>query len=218
MNNSRRIGTLVALAATSVGMATVTATAPVTAAPRGPQPVSSWLRPVQANTDNLVSVYWRTNRRVCDVEVRAYAPGVEVSYRDLFDFATPIRGNGLWPGRTDATLFLVNPHYFRPGIARLQVVIAFDNCSRRARTEIRSYRLSLPVLRNNFPGPGDPTGTPTATSTATPTATATGTPTATATGTPTATATGTPTATATGTPTATATGTPTGTPWHPWHP
>ena len=56
MNNSRRIGAIMALATATIGLATVTATVPASAATRGPQPVSTWLRAVRAHTDNWVKI------------------------------------------------------------------------------------------------------------------------------------------------------------------
>src|SRR3954464_1788521 len=83
MNNNRRIGAMVALATAAVGMAATGAAAPAAApphGPRGPQPVSSWLRPVKAHTDSLVSIYFRTDRRACDAVVRVFGNDLEVDY------------------------------------------------------------------------------------------------------------------------------------------
>ena len=158
MNKTRRIGALVALATAAVGMATATAAAPAAAAPRGPEPVSNWLRAVNAHESTWVNVYWRTNTRICDAEVKLYARDVEVDYRGFRRSATFSRGDMLRPGRTDFTPVRVNADFDRAGVARLRAVISYDNCSRRARTEVRSFGLSLPVLRNSRPGHGWPGG------------------------------------------------------------
>ncbi|MBU2669575.1 hypothetical protein KOI35_39300 [Actinoplanes bogorensis] len=167
MNNSRRIGALVAMATAAVGMATVTATAPATAAPRGPEPVSNWLGAVRANADSWVKIYFRTDRKVCDVEVRVSGRDVDVDYPGRRNYTSFSRGDQLRPGRTDFAAVSVNPDFDRAGIARLRATIAFDTCGRRDRTQYRSFSLALPVLRNNnhggpgFPGrPGDGPGRP----------------------------------------------------------
>ena len=84
MNKSRRIGAMVALATASVGMATVTATAPAEASWRGPQPVSSWLRAVRAHTDSWVTINWRTDRRIYERHDKApMEVGVDRSNRPM---------------------------------------------------------------------------------------------------------------------------------------
>nr|WP_221381220.1 hypothetical protein [Actinoplanes polyasparticus] len=160
MKNNRRIGAFVAMATAAVGMATVTATAPAAAAPvRGPQPVSNWLGAVRANADSWVKIYWRTDRPICDVEVRVGGGrDVDVDYPGRKRFTSFMRGDMLRPGRTDFTAFEVNPDYDRAGVARLRATISYDLCGRRDRTQYRSFALALPVLRNNGPhsGPGRP--------------------------------------------------------------
>jgi hypothetical protein len=150
MKNSRRIGALVAMASAAVGMATVTATAPASAAPvRGPQPVSTWLSAVRANADSWVKINWRTDRAVCNVEVRVSGGrDVDVDYPGRKRFTSFTRGDILRPGRTDFTAFEVNPDYDRAGVARLRATISYDLCGRRDRTQYKSFALALPVLRN----------------------------------------------------------------------
>ena len=70
MNKVRRIGAVVTATVAAVGMASVGTVAPAAAARPGPQPVSTWLRAVRANTGTWINVYWRTDRRICDAEVR----------------------------------------------------------------------------------------------------------------------------------------------------
>ncbi len=159
MNKSRRIGAIVAMATAAVGMATATTAAPAAAAPRGPEPVSNWLRAVQAHQDTWVNIYWRTNVRICDAEVRVYARDVEVDYRGFRRSATFSRGDSLRPGRTDFTPIRVDADFNRAGVARLRAVISYDGCGWKARTQTRSFSLGLPVLRNSHPGqnwPGRP--------------------------------------------------------------
>ena len=149
MKNSRRIGALVATATAAVGMAAVTAMAPASAAPvRGPQPVSHWLGAVRGNTDSWVKIYWRTERPVCDVQVRVSGRNVDVDYRGHRRFATLTRGSTLRPGRPDFTPVEVNPDFDRAGVARLRATISYDQCGRRDRTQFKSFSLALPVLRH----------------------------------------------------------------------
>ena len=64
MNNSRRIGAIVATATAAVGIAAVTTTAPAAAASRGPQPVSSWLRGITAHTNSMVNIFWLQGKKL----------------------------------------------------------------------------------------------------------------------------------------------------------
>ncbi|MFI6073485.1 hypothetical protein ACIA5C_18095 [Actinoplanes sp. NPDC051343] len=159
MNKSRRIGAIVAMATTAVGVASMVASAPASAASRGPEPVSNWLRPVRAFTTNQVDIYWRTDRPVCDVQVRVAARGVDVGYPGHRRYASFNRGNSLRPGRTDYTSVQINPDFDRPGAALLRAVITYDTCGFHARSQSKTFTLTLPVLRNDRPGhdwPGGP--------------------------------------------------------------
>jgi hypothetical protein len=160
MNKSRRIGAIVALATAAVGVASVAATSPAAAAVRGPQPVSSWLRAVPAHSVSWVNINWRTNQRVCDVEVRVTGRDVDVAYPGHRRSTSFSRGDELRAGRSDYTAIAVNPDFDRAGIARLWATISYDNCGWKAKAQRTSFVLSLPVLRNNnWPGhnlPGGP--------------------------------------------------------------
>jgi len=146
MKQSRRIGAFLVASAAAVSMATVGLASPASAADSGPRPVSNWLRAVQADTDTWVNIGWRTNRRICDVEVRVDGGRrVEVDYPGWRDYTSFRRDDSLRPGRTDYTAILVNPDYLRAGIARLRATIEYDNCGRHARTQHRSTWLNLPV-------------------------------------------------------------------------
>jgi hypothetical protein len=157
MKKSRRIGAIVAMATTAVGVASMVASAPASAATRGPEPVSNWLRPVRAYTNNWVDIYWRTDRPVCDVRVRVAARGVDVSYAGHRRYASFRRGDSLRPGRTDYTSVQINPDFDRPGAVLLRAVITYDNCRVHARSQSKGFTLTLPVLRgDNPPGHGFP--------------------------------------------------------------
>lgn len=160
MQTTRRFGAVVALATAAFGMAATVATAPATAVPRGPQPVSHWLQSVRANTGSWVTIHWRTDRPVCDAEVRVRGERVRVDYLGFRRSATFSRGDSLRPGRTDFTRFRVTPFGQRPGVARLWATISYDECGFRARTQTRTAVLSLPVLRNTGPGGYDGPGGP----------------------------------------------------------
>lgn len=151
MSKSRRIATMVALATAAV---TVAAT-PAAATPLGgPQPASSWLRAVKAHSDSWVNIYWRTTGPSCDVKVKVVGRGVAVSYPGHRRFVSLSRGTMLRPSRPDYTPISVDPDFGRPGVAMLKTSIAFNDCTRHARTQYRNFTLTLPVQRNhNWPGP-----------------------------------------------------------------
>ena len=157
MKKTRRIGAILAMATAAAGMASAATTAPASAAIRGPQPVSNWLRAVNANTDSLVDIYWRSDRRICDVEVRVSGRSVQVGYPGHRRFATFNRDDTLRPGRADRTTVQVNPAFSRAGVANLWATISYDNCLRDAPTQRQNSSLSLPVLSNSDrPGHGGP--------------------------------------------------------------
>ena len=160
MNKRRRIGALLTASAAAVSMATVGLASPAAAADSGPRPVSNWLRAVQAHTDTWVNIAWRTDRRICDVEVRVDGGRrVDVDYPGWRDYTSFSRSDTLWPGRTDYTAIRVNADYRRPGVATLRATIEYDNCGWHARTQRRSTWLNLPVVRNDgWPGHGGPGG------------------------------------------------------------
>jgi hypothetical protein len=160
MQKTRRIGAFIALATAAVGAAATVTAAPAGAAPRGPEPVSNWLQSVRANTGSWVSIQWRTDRPICDAEVRVRGERVRVDYPGFARSAEFSRGDSLRPGRIDSTRIKVTPYLQRPGVARLWATISYDECGFRARTQTRTAALSLPVLRNTGPvgqgGPGGP--------------------------------------------------------------
>ncbi len=158
MNKSRRIGAIVAVATTAVGVASLVASAPAVAAgARGPQPVSGWLRPVRAHTANWVDIYWRTDKTVCDVQVRVVGQSVDVSYVGHRQFASFNRGTMLRSGQTDYTSVQISPDFDQSGTAQLRAIVSYDSCRFHARTQTSSYSLTLPVLRNDTrPGHGFP--------------------------------------------------------------
>ncbi|MEV6345145.1 hypothetical protein [Actinoplanes sp. NPDC051851] len=165
MHRSRRIAAMFALATAAMGVAATTAT-PAVAAPNGPQPVSDWLPAIRAEAGSWVNIFWRTDRPICDAEVWVRGDrGVRIEYPGARRSAEFSRGDSLSPRRTDFTRVRVTTGYPRGGVASLQATISYDYCGPLARTQTRTAELSLPVLRNTWPGgqqgPGDPgTGHP----------------------------------------------------------
>ena len=145
MNKSRRIGALVAASAAAMGMATVGLASPAAASVHGgPRPVSNWLRAVQAHTGTWVNIGWRTDRRICDVEVRVDGGRrVDVDYPGFRRYTSFSRGDSLRPGRTDYTAIRVTPDFNRAGVAVLRATIEYDNCGRHGRTQRESTWLAL---------------------------------------------------------------------------
>jgi hypothetical protein len=160
MRKTQRLGAIVALSTAAFGMAATVATAPAGAAPRGPQPVSSWLQSVRANTGSWVTIHWRTDRTICDAEVRVRGERVRVDYTGFQRSASFSRGDTLRAGRTDFTKVRVTPYMRRPGVTKLWATISYDECGFRSRTQTRTVALSLPVLRNTGPGGHDGPGGP----------------------------------------------------------
>ncbi|MEU8663744.1 hypothetical protein AB0C31_44675, partial [Actinoplanes philippinensis] len=160
MQKTRRIGAAIALVTAALGTAATVATTPAGAAPRGPQPVSNWLQSVRAGAGSWVSIPWRTDRRICDAEVRVRGERVRVQYPGARRSASFTRGDTLRPGHTGYTRVRVTAYQRRPGVAKLWATISYDECGFRARTQTRTAVLSLPVLRHTGPGgldgPGDP--------------------------------------------------------------
>ncbi|WP_433793684.1 hypothetical protein [Actinoplanes sp. CA-252034] len=160
MQKTRRIGVTLALATAALGTAATVATAPAAAAPRGPQPVSTWLQSVRAGTGSWVSIPWRTDRPICDAEVRVRGERVRVDYLGTGRSASFNRAGTLRPGRTDYTRIRVTPYLKRAGVARLWATISYDECGFHARTKTRTAVLSLPVVRHTGPGGTDGPGGP----------------------------------------------------------
>ncbi|WP_433828722.1 hypothetical protein ACQP2E_05155 [Actinoplanes sp. CA-015351] len=161
MQKTRRFGAMIALATTAAGMAAVSAAAPAAAIGRGPAPVSNWLQAVPANTTSWVTINWRTDRPICDAQIRVRGEAIKVDYLGARRFTTFSRGDALRPGRTDFTKVRVTPIARRNSVTKLWATISYDECGWKARTQTRTTVLSLPVVaRNTSPGgnggPGGP--------------------------------------------------------------
>jgi hypothetical protein len=159
MHMSRRIAATFALATAAAGL-TAVAAAPATAAPRGPQPVTTWLKPVRANIPTWVDIAWRTDRRVCDAQVQVRGERVRVEYPGNRRAANFLKGGTLSVRHTEVTRVRVTPESAAGGVAKLWTTISYNECGMHARTQTRTTALSLPVVRNTPPGgqggPGGP--------------------------------------------------------------
>lgn len=161
MHMSRRIGTTFALATVAAGLAASATAAPaLAAAPRGPQPVTTWLKPVQANVPTWVDIAWRTDRPICDAQVQVRGERVRVDYLNNRRAASFLKGSALTPRRAEVTRVRVTPDYALGGSAKLWATMSYNECGMRARTQTRTTALTLPVVRSTPPGgqggPGGP--------------------------------------------------------------
>jgi hypothetical protein len=161
MHMSRRFAAIFALATATAGLTAAATATPAAAAPfRGPQPINTWLRPVQANVPSWVDIAWRTDRPICDAQVQVRGERVRVEYLGNRRGALFSRGATLTPRRSDITRIRVTPFAVPGGVAKLWATISYDECGWRARNQTRTTVLSLPVLRNSSPGghggPGGP--------------------------------------------------------------
>ena len=150
MNKGRRIGAVVAATVAAVGMSSVGMVSPAAANERGPRPINTWLHGVRANTPTWVNVLWRTDRRVCDAEVRFSGARVEIDYPGRRNFTSFSRGDSLRPGRLDYTAVRVTPYSNRSGVALLRATITYDNCGPHAYTRQSTSVVALPVVRNGW--------------------------------------------------------------------
>lgn len=165
MHMSRRIGATFALATAAAGLAAGVAATPATAAPRGPQAITTWLKPVRANVPTWVDIAWRTDRPVCDAQVQIRGERVRVEYAGNRRAASFLKGTALSPRRTEVTRVRITTDFRPGGVSKLWATMSYNECGLRARTQTRTTELSLPVVRSTPPGghggPGAPgTGHP----------------------------------------------------------
>ena len=152
MKITRRIGAFLATAVAALGLASVVATTPASAAtPRGPQPVNQWLRPVPAGTPTWVSVWWRTDRRICDARLVVWGgPRVQITYPNDRTYTSFWNGSTLSRRETDYTSFRVTaagPTLPLLGSALLRARLIYNDCGRFARTRVTDTGFLLPVTR-----------------------------------------------------------------------
>jgi hypothetical protein len=153
MNKARRIGALLAASVAALGMASVGLASPAAAMERGPKPTSTGLRAVRAHTSTWSSIAWRTNQRICNVQVRVDGGRkVDIDYPGNRRFTSFSHSNSLGAGRTDFTAIRVKANFGGRGVAVLRATIKYDNCGLHARTTSRTSTLNLPVVVGATPG------------------------------------------------------------------
>ena len=150
MKITRRIGAFLAATAAVLGLASVVAPTPASAArPHGPQPVNQWLRPVPAGVPTWVKVWWRTDRRICDARLTVWGgPQVAVSYPGDRSFTSFSNGSTLGRPETDYTSFRVTaagPTLPFLGSALLRARLTYSDCGRFARPRVTDTGFLLPV-------------------------------------------------------------------------
>lgn len=148
MSIMKRTITALALAGVAGSVATAALAGPAAAQPRGPQPVTTRLAAVKANTPSWVNIFWRTDRPVCDAKVQVDGGRqVRVSYPALRHATTFTTGDSLRAGRTAATPIQVSPMTRTSGVVVLRATMSYTDCSRHARTQFTRATLSLPVIK-----------------------------------------------------------------------
>jgi hypothetical protein len=148
MNVSRRIGAFVAATVAAVGMVAVAQAVPASAAPKGPEPVNSLLSTVRADTPTWVNVWWKTDRRACNVKVVAWnSSRVNVDYPSGRAYTSFSHGATLDRRETDFTAFRVTATYSQGNWALIAAQVYYNDCGRHARTKVKSVGFLLPVRR-----------------------------------------------------------------------
>jgi hypothetical protein len=148
MKTSRRIRAVLATALAALAMTSIAAT-PAAAAGRvkGPEPVNALLQTVNTNQATWVSVEWKTDRTICDAEVRVWGnPNVVIGYpSNTATYTSFAHGSTLLRRDTDFTSFKVTPHFRRSTWALLAATITYNYCGRHSRTRTKNTGFLLPV-------------------------------------------------------------------------
>jgi uncharacterized membrane protein len=149
MKTSRRIRAVLATAVAALAMTSVATATPAAAARRvkGPEPVNALLQTVNNNQATWVSVWWKTDRTICDAKVRVWGnANVVIGYpSNTATYTSFAHGSTLLRRETDFTSFKVTPHYNRSTWALLAATISYNNCGRHTRTRTKTTGLLLPV-------------------------------------------------------------------------
>ncbi len=113
---------------------------------KGPRPVSKVLEPVNAGESEWVRVRWKTDRRICDVEVVVWGNRkVDIDYPGDREYTSFSRGDSLGRGSSDFTSFRVEADYDRDAWVKLEATISYTDCSRHSPTFSNDTGLTLPV-------------------------------------------------------------------------
>ena len=159
MKNIRRIGAILGTALATVTTASVATATPASAAPAdGPWTVTAapaggpWVvterLPTVANQETAwVSVWWKTDRRICDAKVRVRGgTDVDIDYpANTGSYTSFSHGPTLRKRESDYTSFQVTPHFRKPTVTWLNATITYNNCGWHARTQARSTGFLLRV-------------------------------------------------------------------------
>ena len=145
MNVIRRIGTIVAVTVTAVGMLAAPAAA---ASPSGPHTVTILRPTVPADTPTWVTVWWRTDQRICDARVvMSHNPRVTVTYPSGRSYTSFAKDSTLDRGERDYTAIKVTAHYPRGSWALLRGRIHYNDCGPLAQPLLKDVRFLLLVRR-----------------------------------------------------------------------
>jgi hypothetical protein len=149
MKTSRRIRAVLATALAALAMTSIAAATPAAADRRvkGPEPVNALLQTVNTNQATWVSVEWKTDRTICDAEVRVWGnPNVVIGYpSNTATYTSFAHGSTLLRRDTDFTSFKVTPHFHRSTWALLAATITYNYCGRHSRTRTKNTGFLLPV-------------------------------------------------------------------------
>ena len=152
MKTSRRIRAVLATAVAALAMTSVATATPAAAARRveGPEPVNALLQTVDNNRATWISVWWKTDRTICDAQVRVWGnPNVVVDYpSSTATYTSFAHGSTLLRRETDFTSFKVTSHYSGSTWALLAATISYNNCGWHTRTRTKTAGLLLPVSAN----------------------------------------------------------------------
>ncbi|GAA2649795.1 hypothetical protein [Paractinoplanes durhamensis] len=144
---------LAGAAGSALALATAGAASAAPSMPGAPQPVSSRLTAVKANTPSWVNIFWRTGRPVCDVKVSVDGGReVAIAYAGMRRSTTFTTGDSLRPGRTGVTPIRVTAIRRDSGVALLRTTMSYTDCGKRARTQFTRATLALPVIQHVRPG------------------------------------------------------------------
>jgi hypothetical protein len=151
MKITRRIVAFLAATVAAPGLASMVAPSPASAAPRGPQPADQWLRPVPAGVPTWVSVWWRTDRRICDARLMVWGgSAVAIAYPSDRNYTSFSNGSTLSRRETDYASFRVTATGATLpllGSALLPARLVYNDCGRFARTRAVDTGFLLPVTR-----------------------------------------------------------------------
>ncbi|WP_127504465.1 hypothetical protein [Actinoplanes solisilvae] len=117
------------------------------AAPKkGPRPVSQVLSAVDAGESAWVRVRWKTDRRVCDVQVVVWGDDdVVIDYPGEREFTSFSRGDSLGLGRADYTSFRVEANPDGNDFSLLAATISYTDCKRGSPLLTHTSGLMLPA-------------------------------------------------------------------------